>query len=247
MVIPRLKVGQALTDVITVKTWDQIASAVERLQQIDKLLSSIGKGRGTSEATIPVSNDTGEDLAQYSIVRLDRLKLTNPDQPIHIDPPANRQPFSAKAIADSTEWQKLAIVQTPIKDGEIGPAIISGISYCLVHVTNDDHIRAYPDGTSCKSGAGPLRILYAPQADDEARPAIVLFDYANLHYQAKASTAIAANSTGTVKVWDGELTDIELEVHNDSGSEVPADVLLGIEQEASTGKLYINWQLCDEA
>jgi hypothetical protein len=218
-----------------------LIDTVERLKQLDKLVGELARKTGGSSVVL-VSNDTGANLPQYSVVRLDGLKLS--DVEVKTEIAVEAQPFSGKTITDSTQWHRLAIVQNPIADGAVGYAKVSGISYVLLEVSDSSHIRAFPDGTSCKSGAGPLRILHAPSPGDE-QPAIVVFDYGTQHYLAKASADIAAGSGGTVKIMNGlTLTDIEITAKNVSGTAVEADKLLGIQEESSQGTNYINWEEC---
>lgn len=241
--IPNLKVGQSILEVLTVSTWNKIAAALNRVQALEKLVTQLSKSGPVSPVTALVSNDTGGDLDQFSIVRLDGLKLTDASTEIILDYPPQRQPFSGKSIDNTTQWHKLAIIQQPLKDGEIGIAIVSGISYALVQVTDASHIRAYPNGTSCKSGAGPLRILYAPNPD-EKRAAIVVFDYGTQHYLATAASNIAAAGSGNVTI---QGTSISIAVTNVSSEAVTAGNLLGVQEESCKGSRYINWEECDEA
>lgn len=116
---------------------------------------------GRQSTTVLVRNDSGADITdRFPVLGLDDVVIT---------PTANegeflRGPlFSAKKVAIETHYHKTCIAQQPLRDGEIGPAVIDGVTHCKIDVQHADDRWAGPiddDTGNLISGYGSARILY---------------------------------------------------------------------------------------
>lgn len=115
-----------------------------------------------------VSNDTGDDLDEFSIVAISSPPITPTDDPFGVQ---TRPTLSGTTPAAATDT--IAILQQPLADGEIGRAAAMGFAICTINLTDVSHTWASAtpsDSTMLTSGAsGAARILWF--ASQETTPA----------------------------------------------------------------------------
>jgi hypothetical protein len=118
-----------------------------------------------------VRNSTDEDLGQFSVIQLGDLV---------IKPSNNEQEFRANlpVFNPATEDMKdrpLVITQKPLKQNEVGPAMISGITPARINIENESHEYAQLSTNGLKSSSsGTIQILWMEEDTGENKWAILL-------------------------------------------------------------------------
>ena len=120
-------------------------------------------GRTGGSISMLVKNTSGADWAKYSVVQLGAgvantpaadLELFKSDPIIHAVNPDNT----------AATWPRMAVTQEAIINGDLGLALISGVTPVYVNVTDTTHRYAQPvsGSNSMTSGDwGPVEILYS--------------------------------------------------------------------------------------
>jgi hypothetical protein len=168
----RAKRGDNLRDVVTASAWNALMDMLD-----ERLRSQQGANVGTSDTIrrdcmVEVRNDTGTDLDEWQVVGLGAV--TTPPSELELEF-IERHVLIAE-LPSSTHTSKFAVLQEAIPDGEIGRALVCGITIARVDVDDIEDERA-----SVKSGvhrfesgaSGPCRILYVEQ-DGDNQLALVL-------------------------------------------------------------------------
>jgi hypothetical protein len=120
-----------------------------------------------------IKNDTGADLAEFSVVKLS----TPPILPTGRTLEAQSRPlFSGTAPASSTDG--IAILTEPIAAGSIGHGVVMGLVVCTVNVTDASHVWANPAASDtaklASSVAGCAKILWRASTGTGSKLCIVL-------------------------------------------------------------------------
>lgn len=121
---------------------------------------------GTLEEMYPpticyVRNDTAFTCDAFTVLGLNGPVITRADNDVEF-----RNSITFKGVTpDSDEHTgKYCILQEPIKSGEIGRAVMSGVSWCQLNITADtDTAAEIEDGTRSylkTGGSGSAKILY---------------------------------------------------------------------------------------
>lgn len=154
-----------------------------------------------------IRNDSGGDLERYDILGIDGGVIISPDD--------NEPEFLARAAlvgVEATEAAhagRFAILQAPLADGKIGPAICSGLTACRIDYTGGHQFADVVDGdaTQLKSGdSGGALILGVDGTGDSSWAWVSLghgggggsalsFGYG------KTDSASSLDATVTVSVW----------------------------------------------
>jgi hypothetical protein len=128
---------------------------------------------GSDKSTINVKNSTGDDLEAYSVIGLTRSVVYDETDNIRS---YKRDPV----IVGNTpsEQGRFAITLQPIPNGKRGRAMVLGVSYCKVDVTDADH--EFADIASGETGylrsaeTGTARILRKPDGTGELDCVVML-------------------------------------------------------------------------
>ena len=104
-----------------------------------------------------IKNNTGADVGQYQILKLDGPVFTPTDNSTGW---LQRQTFKGITPTDSCDF---AITQRAVPDGKAQPAIFAGVSPCTIDVTDASHTHAVAGTTAAKlvsAASGPAKILW---------------------------------------------------------------------------------------
>ncbi len=166
----RLTPGQPLRAVPSA-TWNQFTDTSKAIAQSAPKPNTQGS-RGAQALKVLVHNGTGSDMtADFPIVKL--------GGPVHS--PAARAgvvyeglQLEATAPDADTKAASIAIVQSPIADGQFRPAVTRGPSYCDLLWTDAAHTCAAPAATNTHltSSAVGIRVLWHDTLPDSL-PAVV--------------------------------------------------------------------------
>jgi hypothetical protein len=163
-----------------------------------------GRLRGASDALqssqsrvqVEVRNLTGGDLGRGQLVQLGSHLLTDVSE----DHPW----FEGNLVADPVS-SKFAILNRPIKAGQIGPAQIAGVCLAYIFVLDPAHKHAVPsDGATVlvTSKVGPVELLM-PAPGLGLRHVWVKLDHKeNYCYHVTLATGITAGGNGSVVLPD---------------------------------------------
>ncbi|MEQ8785138.1 MAG: hypothetical protein RIC55_02530 [Pirellulaceae bacterium] len=122
---------------------------------------------GGQPTVLRVRNDAQQDLERFAIVGLDEL-LIKPDENFaaFVAQPA----ISAVVPQVEQHHQRFAVIQQPLRHGQIGKAVAHGATACKVdvkHTADEFCCLIDDDATKLVSGAGNCRILSKLTADGE--------------------------------------------------------------------------------
>jgi hypothetical protein len=157
--------GDSLRDVVTVTAWNALLDMLDQYRRsrpgavIDSLPID------TQHCTIDVRNDTGATLYRWSTVGLSGVTV---EPSVNADEFTERHVLKAVAIAD-IHATKFAVVQEDIPAGEIGTAVVCGVTIATVDVqaTTDDYARPLVGSQRLESvDSGGIRILHVESAGD---------------------------------------------------------------------------------
>lgn len=146
--------------VIPANTYNAFIDAARWAQEQGSLKAGIGLGKGESGIVI-ARNDVGADVGRFGVMGLGDAIIT---------PTANANEFKSRVTfvgeipVVEDHANKFCVAQEPIKDGEYGKAMISGITAVQIDVQESDDIRAgVADGDYSKLTSGTphgVEILY---------------------------------------------------------------------------------------
>lgn len=155
------------------------------------------------DCMIEVKNNTGADLDEWQVVGLGAA--TTP-------PSESEQEFVERHVLNaevpaSTHESKFAILQEAIPSGEIGRALVAGVTIARVDVnsTSDERAAVQASVYRLDSGSsGPCRILYAESTgDNQLALVLISSDAAGGMRLGKASAFIAKGTSGSCAIWSG--------------------------------------------
>jgi hypothetical protein len=136
---------------------------------LSKLLGLLKKSKpstagsyNTDTNQISIVNRTGSSVQSFNT-----LEVTNSYVPSSQDDYSSDLLFECgNPPIDAT---KLAVLQEPLNDGEVGIAIVSGVTSVRVNVTDTSHGFASPAGNAVleSSSSGPIEILDPPTSTGE--------------------------------------------------------------------------------
>ena len=104
-----------------------------------------------------IKNNTGADVGQYQILKLDGPVFTPTDNATGW---LQRQTFKGITPTASCDF---AITQRAVPNGKTQPALCSGVSPCTINVTDAAHTHAVAGTTAAKlvsATSGPAKILW---------------------------------------------------------------------------------------
>lgn len=170
---------------------------------------------GTLEEMYPpticyVRNDTAFTCDAFTVLGLDGPVITRADNDVEF-----RNSITFKGVTpDSDEHTgKYCILQEPIKSGEIGRAVMSGVSWCQLNITADtDTAAEIEDGTRSylkTGGSGSAKILYM-------------------------ESGTGTNKWGVVYLYNSTTTT-GVPFRNDSGETVPAYAVMKVVDQVDIG------------
>ncbi|MEQ8789451.1 MAG: hypothetical protein RIC55_24365 [Pirellulaceae bacterium] len=114
----------------------------------------------SGQATVVrVRNDTEEELDRFAVVGLDEMLIQHDD---NFPAFASQPTFTAVKPQIEQHHQRFAVIQQPLRKGQVGPAVIHSLTVCKVDVQHTADAFCAPvdeQTTSLVSGAGTCRIL----------------------------------------------------------------------------------------
>src|SRR4051812_14882261 len=145
---------------IQAATWNKFADTSKAFLQAPPQ-TNIKGSRGAAALRVQVENQTGGDItADFPVVEIGNPIFTTADRADVIHDPITLQATTPDA---STAIENIAIVQGPIPDGEFRPAVIQGVSYVKLYVTNSQHQCALPIpnvNTALQSGTTGIKVVW---------------------------------------------------------------------------------------
>ncbi|MHC4715344.1 MAG: hypothetical protein ACYS5V_00075 [Planctomycetota bacterium] len=129
----KYKEGERFERGIPAGAWNAFVDAAAAHRQ--RSLSGVGDGLLAQQATTTlVQNNTGGDLTQFSIVALDGVVFGPSD-----DLDEFKQNFALKGVVPNANYHtgEFAVLQEPIESGDLGWAVLSGITVCKVNVLKE--------------------------------------------------------------------------------------------------------------
>ena len=161
----RAVAGDSLRDVVTVTAWNALLDMLDQYRRsrpgavIDTLPID------TQNCTIDVRNDTGATLYRWATVGLSGVTV---EPSVNADEFVETHVLKAVVLAD-IHATKFAVLQEDIPDGEIGKAVVCGVTIATVDVqaTTDDYARPLVGSQKLESvDSGGIRILHVESAGD---------------------------------------------------------------------------------
>jgi len=149
-----------------------------------------------SRVQVEVRNLTGSDLGRGQLVQLGSHLLTDVSE--------EHPWFEGNIVADPVR-SKFAILQRPVKAGQIGPAQVAGVCLAYIFVLDPAHKHAVPSSGATvlvTSKVGPVELLM-PAPGLGLRHVWVKLDHKeNYCYHVTIGTGITAGGTGSVVLPD---------------------------------------------
>lgn len=172
----KVKPGEPIE--IAASTWNSFIDAASFMNKIATNMSSSNIFGGLAQGVVLVKNTTGSDLDIFATVVLDGSIATAVESSDDEDN-KNEKPFSSRlpcfnCITPSQKHSNkpFVVLVEPIKNNEIGRAVIFGLVVGKISIKDETHEYAAPDfsGGSCSlvsSLNGTARILWKGGASGE--------------------------------------------------------------------------------
>ncbi len=154
------------------RTWNSFIDAAVYVRQRQSNLTAKTPRQDTKSGVVLVRNSTGEDLAQFAVVALGALIIT----------PADNEPefreklpvFEAELVSDENLDEVFVILQKPLKENEVGVALLSGVTPVKINIESEDHKFAEVTADGLKTSSnGTLRVLWKEPKEGENKWAVV--------------------------------------------------------------------------
>ncbi len=129
----KVKPGDPLR--ITAKAWNEFVDAAEFVKSLRHGLANAGGRALTDQDVVLLKNASGGDLDRFGVLSITSVVYTPTDNP---DGFKNR-PVLSGVTPTADMAGDFAVALTPIPDGEIGPAVASGITVAQLNVISADH------------------------------------------------------------------------------------------------------------
>lgn len=154
---------------IPADSWNAFVDATRKINQLPVRGNGPGMSSGPDEQVqVLVRNDTGADLeSRFPIVRLDQPLVTPVDTTDEAGVALRGVQFDGAAPTDGTDF---VVMQGPCPDGEMRPAMLMGLTWCLVDVQDAGHAYATAvagDSDKLKSSAGGVAIKWKESGTGE--------------------------------------------------------------------------------
>lgn len=147
-----------------------------------------------SPTTLFVKNTTENAIAEFGVMQL---------EVIAIEPADNITPWRSRRVMlgiEPTATTPFGIVQEPISAGQIGRAVVVGVTPAILNVVDVDHQFAGPTTSTTElttSTGGPARILWKETGTGAAKKAVVLLFGSPNSQRIRIPTCIAFRVSGS--------------------------------------------------
>ena len=154
--LTHVKAGDRLE--IRAPVWNKMLDAARDRQAQQH---STGRNPGSDFRGVPIlmKNNSGADRSQYEILGISGIVFAATD-----DGFKQRVVLTGVTPAMGSHEGKFAVLAEPIGDGDIGPAVVDGVTICQVNITDADHEYAdIADGDAAKlvsAKSGPVQIIW---------------------------------------------------------------------------------------
>jgi hypothetical protein len=152
--------GDSLRDVVTTSRWNSLMDMLDEWQKSRGQFAVTPGDVPSSSCVIEVMNDTGSDLDRWACVELGAVTVLPSE---NADEFAERHVIKGRTPTTSS-GAKYAILQEAIPAGEIGRALICGVTLATVDVSDLGHGFATPQYGAerlTSSTSGSTQIIYA--------------------------------------------------------------------------------------
>lgn len=154
--------GDPLT--IPAGAYNAMIEAASAHQYSQRVLSGRPGGAALAQNAVLVRNDSGEDRAQFDVLAIDGTLVNSQEPPDGNRPEFLRQIAVTGIVPTADYLGRFVILQEPIRPGEVGRAVIGGVTIARVDIRNEDHGFCDSDDndpTKLESGAtGTCQILW---------------------------------------------------------------------------------------
>jgi len=201
-----------------------------------------GQGRGLGSQSgftrdpdvVPLKNGSGADIADpFNVLGIDSPLFTPSDNLTEF-----KFNFALKGVTpdDVTHYSQVAILQAPVVDNGVVPAVLSGLSIVKLDVGHASHTHADVkdnDKTKLKTEfSGSARILWKESGTGD-KWGIVRLGEGPQTVLGKTDAAIAKGASGTVSIWTPDAT-------SDTGANVTS-VANRFADVAITKWVFVTW------
>jgi hypothetical protein len=169
----RAKPGDKLRDVVTSQSWNALLDMRDQFARSQSGANIVAGPVLSRDCLVEVRNDTGADLTRFAVVGLDGVT---------VEPSENEDEFTERHVLiaevyNGVDATKFAVIQEDIPDGEIGRAVVCGVTVAQINVGSLLHKFAKPvaDDTVMVSGeSGHAKILHVEETGDDKLGLIVI-------------------------------------------------------------------------
>ena len=153
-----------------------------------------------------VKNNTGADVGQYQILKLDGPVFTPTDNATGW---LQRQTFKGATPTASCDF---AITQRAVPNGKTQPALFSGVSPCTINVTDAAHTHAVAGTTAAKlisDTSGPAKILWKESGTGDKNAVVQLSQSGSAESERAWCTGKSASNSfsGNIEITDFKTSD----------------------------------------
>ncbi len=120
---------------ITAKAWNEFVDAAEFVKSLRHGLANTGGRALTDQDVVLVKNASGGDLGRFGVLSITSVVYTPTDNPDGF----KNQPVLSGVTPTANMAGDFVIALAPIPDGEIGPAVVSGVTVAYLNVISEDH------------------------------------------------------------------------------------------------------------
>lgn len=190
---------------LSARAWNAFCDTSREATRNRQLTGGGSGSDGTRETVVRIRNGSEGDLGQHDVLQVVDVMIT---------PAENSDEFKNNWTLDGDTpdvdvCQAVCILQEPIKSGEYGDAVISGVTPARVNIISTDHRHAGlkdGDATQLESrGHGPIEILWQPGSTGASKVCLVVLGV-NDDRQiilGKTDASHAKGASGTISVYEG--------------------------------------------
>lgn len=162
----RVQPGQRLDSAFSARAWNRAQDAADLvLGDRGGFAEAAAKGFDRAPNIAMIRNDTGQDVARFGVLTVSGVV---------VDPTTNdtaEASFAARPVlrgirptADLFGFERFVVCLEPIRTGQIGRGIVSGVFACKVYVNDVNHSFAVPrqnDTTQLQTATcGPVILFW---------------------------------------------------------------------------------------
>lgn len=162
----RAKPGDKLRDVVTSQSWNALLDLRDQFARTQAGANIVTGPLASRDCLVEVRNDTGADLTRFAVVGLDGVT---------VEPSENEDEYTERHVLRADVYSgvnaaRFAVVQEDIPDGEIGRAVVCGVTVAQINVKSLSHkfARAVAGDTVMLSGdSGHAKVLHVEEIGND--------------------------------------------------------------------------------